>query len=120
MATNDAAVYERLLVARSEQGATPGALESFLALRGLRTLPLRFAHASASAKVLAARLAQHAAVQSVRYPNCGAMVSFIVRGGAGPADAVVAAAQLVLRCTSLGGVETTVRWRTRRALDSVF
>ncbi len=108
MATNDATLFQRLVSARSEQGATPGALEAFLALRGLRTLPLRFAHASTTARVLAARLAQHAAVESVRYPDSGAMVSFIVRGGAGPADAVVAAAQLVVRCTSLGGVETTV------------
>jgi len=41
--TADDDVHERLLQARTFQGATPGALEAFLALRGLRTLPIRLA-----------------------------------------------------------------------------
>ena len=50
-------------------GATPGALESFLALRGLRTLAVRIARSQESAGILAARLQGHPAVARVRYPG---------------------------------------------------
>ena len=41
ISTRDGALLERLRHARAQFGATPGALEAFLALRGLRTLPVR-------------------------------------------------------------------------------
>ena len=47
----------------------PGPMEAYLALRGLRTLPLRLAQAQASAQVLAERLAEHPRVRGVRYPG---------------------------------------------------
>ena len=50
-------------------GATPGALEAFLALRGLRTLALRLDRGQANADELARRLDQHPAVSRVRYPG---------------------------------------------------
>ena len=53
----DAAVVERLVSYRSLQGAVPGSIEAWLALRGLRTLHLRMERAQASAAVLADRLA---------------------------------------------------------------
>ena len=49
----DAAIFDSLFHARTYTGATPGSLEAFLALRGLRTLPLRFEAASRSAVELA-------------------------------------------------------------------
>ena len=49
----DAAVVERLVSYRSLQGAVPGSIEAWLALRGLRTLHLRMDRAQASAAVLA-------------------------------------------------------------------
>lgn len=116
--TNDAAVYERLREARIDAGATPGTLEAYLGLRGLRTLPLRLQHASASAAQLVARLRTHTVVADVRYPGSGAMVSFIVHGGAPVADAVCAAAQLVVHATSLGGVETSFERRAKYAGDA--
>src|SRR3954454_21827981 len=63
---------------RELAGATPGALESYLAVRGMRTLPLRVERASASAAELAERLAGHPAVTVVRYPGLGALISFDV------------------------------------------
>ena len=53
----DAALVERLVSYRSLQGAVPGTVEAWLALRGLRTLHLRMERAQASAAVLADRLA---------------------------------------------------------------
>jgi len=114
--TNDDAVYESLARARVVQGATPGALEAFLALRGLRTLPLRYAAASDSAGVLAERLAAHASVESVR--RVGPMVSFVVRGGAAAADRVCGSTQVIVEATSLGGVETTMERRQKYPGDA--
>ena len=117
-ATADDEVLDRLLAARTFQGATPGALEAFLALRGLRTLPLRLAAAERSAAVLVAKLRDHPAVDAVRYPGSGAMVSFVCRGGAPAADAVCDRVVLLVPATSLGGVETTIERRQKYAGDS--
>jgi cystathionine gamma-synthase len=112
---------------RELAGATPGALEAYLAVRGMRTLPLRLQRASASAAELAERLAGHPEVEIVRYPGrpdhpthgtarsfmggFGAVVSFDVRGGAEPADAVCRALEIIRHATSLGGVESTIERR---------
>jgi cystathionine gamma-synthase len=105
-------------------------MEAFLALRGLRTLPVRFARQQESASLLAQRLRRHPGVLGVRYPGLstdphherakvqmqgfGAMLSFEVADGA-TADRLTAALELVVSTTSLGGVETTIdrrnRWR---------
>ena len=114
----DPAVHERLLHARLVNGSTPGALESFLALRGLRTLPLRMERMQANAVELAERLRAHPAVGEVRYPGFGAMVSFVVRGGADAADAACRRLQLIVPATSLGGVETTMERRQKYAGDA--
>ena len=78
----DEATYARLLQTRLVNGSTPGALEAFLTLRGLRTLPLRMERMQANAVEVVTRLRAHEAVAEVRYPGFGAMVSFILRGGA--------------------------------------
>ena len=116
--TTDDAVYDRLHHARLVNGCTPGALEAFLALRGVRTLPLRMERMQANAADLAGRLASHPAVAEVRYPGFGAMVSFVVAGGAGAADAACRAVELIVPATSLGGVETTMERRQKYAGDA--
>lgn len=109
-------------------GATPGALESYLALRGIRTLALRLDKAQANAAELARRLVDHPAVETVRYPGLpdhpghdiaatqlrgfGSMLSFDVAGGGDAADAVCAATRLIRHATSLGGVESTLERRS--------
>ncbi len=110
-------------------GATPGALETFLCLRGLRTLSLRLERAQHNATILAERLAAHPEVHEVRYPGLtshpqhdladrtmdgpGFMLTFRVRGGASRADTVVDTLQVLTHATSLGGVETTLERRAR-------
>ena len=95
-------------------GAVPGPFEAWLALRGLRTLPVRIDRAEATARVLAARLAEHPAVAEVRYPGWGSMLAIVVDGEhpADRADLLVRDSHLVIHATSLGGVEST--WERRR------
>jgi len=118
----------RLHEIRKVTGATPGALEVFLCLRGLRTLPLRLERAQHNATLLAQRLSEHPAVYDVRYPQLdshpqheragamagpGFMLTFRVRGGVERADAVVNSLELLVHATSLGGVETTIERRAK-------
>src|SRR5215470_19686590 len=66
---NSPELGERLRRRREFAGAIPGALETFLVLRGLRTLWLRLEQGQRSAGELARRLADHPAVTRVRYPG---------------------------------------------------
>jgi cystathionine gamma-synthase len=127
--TTDADRAHRLVHHREIRGATPGALEAFLALRGLRTLPLRMERAQANALELARRLQEHPDVDRVRYPGLsddpghnrasafmdgpGSVLSFEVAGGAQRADAVCNATKLFAYATSFGGVESTMERRAR-------
>jgi cystathionine gamma-synthase len=113
----DEAWAERLRRRRQATGAIPGVLEAFLALRGLRTLPTRFARAQTTARDLAARLGGHPGVSRVRYPGFGTMISFETNGSAEDADSVCTAARLIVHATSLGGVESSMERRARYASE---
>jgi len=122
------ALAERLRHRRGLSGATPGALEAFLALRGLRTLALRLDRGQRNAGELARRLDAHPAVGRVRYPGLpghpghrtaaaqmtgfGAVLAFEVTD-AGTADRLCDAVQVIVHATSLGGVETTIERRSK-------
>jgi cystathionine gamma-synthase len=110
-------LYDELKKRRSLHGAIPGPLEVFLALRGLRTLPIRLERAEATAKELVRRLADHPALTEVRYPGFGAIVS-IVLPTAEAADAVIERTRLWRHATSLGGVESTLERRRRWAAEA--
>ena len=60
---------EELHGVRHDAGATPGGLEAWLALRGLRTLPVRIERMQATALLIAERLRDHAEVIAVHYPG---------------------------------------------------
>jgi cystathionine gamma-synthase len=125
----DDAHWRALRDAREVGGATPGALETYLCLRGLRTLPLRLERTQRNAAVIAQRLSDHPEVREVRYPGLashpqhdrarttlagpGFMLTFRVRGGAARADALVDAVRVFTHATSLGGVESTLERRAR-------
>jgi cystathionine gamma-synthase len=102
-----------LVANRSLYGAIPAPLETFLALRGLRTLPVRLERAQSNAQELVRRLTGHPSLDEVRYPGFGAIISIVVRGGAEPADALVQRTDLWVHATSLGGVESTFERRRR-------
>ena len=123
----DANLLASLRQARELMGATPGTLETFLAVRGVRTLAVRQERAQSNAMILAERLARHPNVTLTRYPGLashpthdaarrllkgfGTIISFDVRGDAPAADAVCAALHLIQHATSLGAVESTIERR---------
>jgi cystathionine gamma-synthase len=109
----DPDVAERLRAHRTLHGAIPGVFESWLALRGLRTLAVRLDRAETTAAELAQRLAAHPAVARVRYPGSGALVSVEVHGGAQRAETVTASTSLWVQATSFGGVESLLERRRR-------
>ncbi len=115
---------------RTSGGGIPGPFEAWLALRGLKTLPLRIARQSASALAVTRHLVSHQRVHAVHYPGTdpaaieiarrqmpdgsGPLLSFEV-GSAEAADRVVASSRLILPATSFGGVESTWERRGRWA-----
>lgn len=125
--TTDDALWHALRQSRELTGATPGTLEAFLAVRGVRTLALRLERAQRTAMVLAERLESHALVTRVRYPGLpshpthltakrvlkgfGTIISFDLGGGAEFADRVCRNVRLIRHATSLGAVESTMERR---------
>jgi cystathionine gamma-synthase len=111
---------EALHQIRAQLGALPGALEAYLALRGLRTLPARLEIAQRSAQTLAERLSERHAVHYPGLPDdpgheratrlmdgYGAMLAF-----AHPdADAVCRRVRVITHAKSLGGVESLIERR---------
>jgi cystathionine gamma-synthase len=124
----DEAHRDELVEWRTTHGAIPGVMEAYLALRGLRTLPVRFARQQRTAAELAERLDDHRHVERVRYPGLvtdpgferastqlggfGAMLSFEVID-LQHAERVVESLRLIVGGTSLGGVESTIDRRGR-------
>jgi cystathionine gamma-synthase len=102
--------------------------EAWLLQRGLRTLYVRFAQASANALALAGHFERHPAIERVLYPGLeshpghaiaarqmragfGGMMSILIRGTEAEARAVVARLKVFLPATSLGGVESLAEHR---------
>ncbi len=116
LVTRDDELWGVLKGRRDLVGAVPGAMEAFLALRGLRTLHLRVERAQANATELARRLAEHPAVAEVRYPGLGGIVAIVLAAGPLAADLLTHKTKLWVHATSLGGVESTFerrrRWKT--------
>lgn len=110
--TRDAELQARLLAARSLYGATPGPMEVYLALRGMRTLALRVERAQDNARELVERAGGHPALAELRYPGFGAILAPVFPDAAA-ADRFVGAVRLCRHATSLGGVETTLERRRR-------
>ena len=112
LSTADPALYKRLEESRRYNGAIAGPFEAWLALRGIRTFPVRFRAAEANAKTLVTRLQNHAKITKVRYPGFGAVISFEIDGNAENAEKVCESSRLITHATSLGGVESL--WERRR------
>ena len=127
-------LHDQLASRRRKVGAIAGPFETWLALRGLRTLALRIERSSANAAELARRLTSHPAIERVRYPGLpsdpgharasvqmdgayGAIIAIEVRGGAQAADRLTRTTRLWVHATSLGGVESTFERRRRWATE---
>jgi cystathionine gamma-synthase len=120
--------WQRVRGVRAQIGGTLGSFESWLLLRGMRTLYLRVRAASASALRIAEHFEEHPHVAQVLYPGLpsshghdiakrqmqdgfGGMLSIRVAGGEHAAIAVAASTRLWKRATSLGGVESLIEHR---------
>jgi cystathionine gamma-synthase len=131
----DQALLGALRSTRHRAGGILGQLETWLALRGARTLAVRFERQQANAAELARRLEGHADVIAVSYPGLashrhharaatqmtggyGALVAVEVHGGAERAEALAAATGIWQPATSLGGVESTLERRARYPVDA--
>jgi cystathionine gamma-synthase len=120
-------LYDEFHERRLLHGASIGAMEAFLTIRGARTMGLRLERAQDNAMELARRLEAHPEISRVRYPGLpshpthqvaasfmagfGAMVSFETTGSVERATAVCERAELINHATSLGGVESTMERR---------
>ncbi|MFC5952567.1 trans-sulfuration enzyme family protein [Pseudonocardia lutea] len=129
ISTRDADDEAHLTHARAQTGATPGALEAWLALRGLRSLPVRLETAQRSAMTLAERLADHPLVTRVHYSGLphdpgherarrfmtgfGAMLSIQLDSTEDQAEAVCKRVEVFTHAKSLGGIESLIDRRAR-------
>jgi cystathionine gamma-synthase len=102
----------RLLEFRKRTGPVPAADTAWLLLRGLQTLEVRLARQTETASALATRLREHPAVQLVRYPGFGGLLSFDV-ADADAARHVETSTRLIANKTSLGGVTSRLEARAR-------
>lgn len=120
--------WDRLGEIASLHGATPGAFESWLLIRGLRTLFVRFERQSANAMALANTLEAHPAVSEVLYPGLetharhavaarqmtggfGGLLSIRLKGGFAAAKRLAATTEVFIQATSIGGVESLIEHR---------
>ncbi|MBN8890463.1 MAG: cystathionine gamma-synthase [Rhodospirillales bacterium 70-18] len=127
-ASQDDDFWKRIKRTRATLGQILGPLETYMLIRGMRTLDLRVRAACANAMELALRLSNHAQVAQVLYPGLpshpghdvalrqmtggfGGMLSIRVRGGEAAAIATAAGVTLWKRATSLGGVESLIEHR---------
>jgi cystathionine gamma-synthase len=108
----------RLLELRTRTGIVAAPDPAWLLLRGLRTLEVRVARQTETATLLADRLRAHPAVQTVRHPGFGGLLSFDVADGAA-ARTVETGTRLIVNATSLGGVTSTIESRHRWEGDRV-
>ena len=108
----------RLLEFRSRTGPVPNADTAWLLLRGLSTLEIRIARQTATATLIAERLRGHRAVEIVRYPGFGGLLSFDVADGA-TARRVEGSTRTIVNATSLGGVTSRIEARSRWEGDRV-
>lgn len=121
--TDDEALAERIHFIKNASGAVPGPMDSFLVLRGIKTLHLRTARSSENAMQIAEFLRNHPAVRNVYYPGLaehpnhdiaqsqmkmfGGMISFdLVDNSFEAAKTVLEKSQLFSLAESLGGVES--------------
>src|SRR5579859_6003955 len=125
LVTSDDDLYQRLKFLQNAVGGVPGPFDSWLVLRGLKTLAVRMRQHSANALEVACFLEQHRRVKRVYYPGLashpqhelakrqmvggfGGMLSFEIEGGVEAAREVARRTRLFTLAESLGGVESLI------------
>lgn len=122
--TNDDETAQKLHFLQNSIGATPGPMDCWLVLRGVKTLAVRMRQHAASAQVLAELLEAHPAVERVVYPGLpshpqyelakqqmsgfGGMITFFLKGGLDAARTLLESVKIFALAESLGGVESLI------------
>jgi cystathionine gamma-lyase len=122
--TSDESLFERVRFLQNAVGAVPSPMDSFLVLRGLKTLHVRMQRHEENAFHLARHLEAHPQVEKVTYPGLpshpqhalarrqmrgfGGMLTFVVRGGLPAARAFLSSLRVFALAESLGGVESLI------------
>ena len=121
---NDADLRDRLAFIQNAAGGVPGPFDSWLVLRGAKTLAVRMERHSDNAQAIAEWLAQHEKVARVNYPGLptheghdvarrqmrsfGGMLSFELKDGEAAAMRAVSRTRIFALAESLGGVESLI------------
>ena len=108
----DPGAADELRTFRGRAGIVAAPDAAWLLLRGLKTLEVRVLRQNATAADIAARLAKHPKVQTVRYPGLGGLISFDVASGEA-ARLVETSTKLIENATSLGGTTSVMESRRR-------
>jgi cystathionine gamma-lyase len=122
LVVRDKELGERIAFLQNSVGAIQGPFDSFLALRGVKTLALRMERASSNAAALAEWMESHKAISRVTYPGLkshpghevakrqmsafGGMVTIYLKGGLDAARTFLERVELFTLAESLGGVES--------------
>ena len=117
-------LQKRLKFLQNAVGAVPGPLDSWLVLRGVKTLALRMERHDQNARAIVDFLLKQAKVERVFYPGLpdhpqravikkqmrgyGGMISFELRGGMGPCREFLKKLRIFVVAESLGGVESLI------------
>src|SRR5690606_17821482 len=122
--TNDHGIAADLRFVQNAVGAVPGPWDTFLTLRGVKTLAVRMQRHQENARAVAAWLSEHAEVDRAIYPmlethpghaiarrqmsGFGGMISFELRADLARAERFVASTKIFTLAESLGGVESLI------------
>jgi O-succinylhomoserine (thiol)-lyase len=135
LVVNDEQLYEQLKFNQNAAGAVPGPFDTWLTLRGIKTLAIRMRQHQENAWTLARYLSEHPRVEKVYYPGLashpdhelakrqmsgfGGMVSFKFKGTIQDVDKVVRRFKVFSFGESLGGVESLVCHPATMTHDSI-
>ena len=124
LVTNKSSVAEKLAFIQNTAGGIAGPFDSYLAMRGVKTLAVRMERHCSNALELAHWLDEHSKVEQVIYPGLashpqhelakkqmkafGGMLSFELTGGLRAALSLLESTQLITLAESLGGVESLI------------
>jgi len=124
LVVRDPALRDRLAFLQNATGAVPSPMDSFLVMRGTKTLHVRMERHESNARTLASWLERHPQVEKVIYPGLeshpqhklartqafgfGGMISFVLAGGLEASRRFLSACQIFTLAESLGGVESLI------------
>jgi cystathionine gamma-lyase len=119
-----AELRDRVAFLQNAAGAVPSPMDSFLVMRGTKTLHVRMDRHESNARAIATWLERHPQVEKVIYPGLeshpqhalakrqargfGAMISFVLKGGLDESRRFLSACQIFTLAESLGGVESLI------------